>query len=116
MTVGKYTASGKCKISYTMDDAKIRIQSFSASSLGNTYNIAINNLYKNLNKLVENFFKKYPSYKLIKKDYFNINCWPAGPSKLTLYYDFTLENGVYNTIELYPPDSSFINSTFHMSN
>lgn len=116
MSVEGYTASGMYEISYTFDDVKTGNQTFSATSLGVTYNDAINNLYESLNKLVENFFKEYPSYKLIKTNYFNIKCWPAGPPKLTLYYDFIIENGVSNTIELYPVDSSFQNSTLLMSN
>jgi hypothetical protein len=112
-----YTASGTCKISYTTDDKKTQTQTFSATSLGSTYNNAINNLYKNLNKLVENFFKKYPSYKLVKKNYFNINCWPAGPSKLTLYYKVVVENGIIiNMVQLYPGSNTFVNGTISMSN
>jgi hypothetical protein len=117
MSVEGYTASGMCEISYTFDDVKTGTQNFSATSLGATYNEAINNLYESLNKLVENFFKEYPSYKLIKKDYFNINCWPAGPSKLTLYYTLLVENGkVIDDADLYPNSNSFQNATYHMSN
>ena len=112
-----FQAYGEAEVEFLYGDSIEGTASFSATALGETYAIAIENMYAALNTLEENYFMENPSYQQIGVDYININCWPAGPPGLTLYYKVIVENGIsINWVDLYPPfNSTFFNSTTKMS-
>ena len=117
MEVTGFQASGQCLIEFTYGDDLKGNQTYSATSLGETYEIAVENMYAALNTLVDNYFKANPNFQKTSVKYNNVYAWPAGPPKLTLYYKLIVENGIIkNWEDIYPINSLIYNSTLHMTN
>lgn len=117
MEVTGFQASGQCLTEFTYGNNLNGNQTYSATSLGETYEIAVENMYAALNTLVDNYFMANPSFQKTSVNYSNVGAWPAGPPKLTLYYKLDIVNGIsVDSVKLYPNSSLFENGTRHMTN
>jgi hypothetical protein len=115
MSESGFQSYGEAIVTFTYGDNILGSVSFSATSLGETYLKAVDNMYAALNKLVENYFIENPTYQQNDIVYNNICAWPSGPPGLTLYYKYDIVNGIRdNNLSIYPPlspSSLYFNNT-----